>query len=186
MLVKWIGELSWPINSQNYLVSSWPPRHCGVSHSEELGGSICDFSCNNYSYPSSFNLGHFDVFAGRASLSPRDTVFSLARQRLHTQILKTHCHNLCKDMLGKGNVKNNNKIKNQNASKQRFHSQMDTVAIMPGCHCSHSEFLWPLYSCQCSISDNLKRGSLNHHLRCSLMVLALPFKLTVIFRGNVW
>lgn len=37
-----------------------------------------------------------------------------------------------------------------------------------------------------SISGNWKKGTLNHHLRYSIMVLTLPFKLMVLFRGNMW
>ena len=60
------------------------------------------------------------------------TVFYLAKERLHMQIFQTYCYNSCKDVLCRVKVKKII-IKNQDASKQFVDSQMDI--IIPCCYC---------------------------------------------------
>ena len=103
------------------------------------------------------------------------TVFYLAKERLHMQIFQTYCYSSYKDVLCRVKVKKII-IKNQDASKQFVDSQMDI--IIPCCYCVYLQNLSGLWIHVSFQFSNWKKSILSRHLRYSIMVLTLPFKLT--------
>ena len=84
------------------------------------------------------------------------------------QIFQTYCHNSCKDVLCRD--------KNQDASKQSIHSQMNI--IIPCCYCVYLQNLSGLWIHISFQFSNWKESILSYYLRYSIIVLTLPFKLT--------